>query len=39
MPIAIELMKKGKLRFFPHIRNIVKINKIVRKVRKIEGFK
>ena len=39
MPVAIAFIKQGKLNFFPHFRNIFKINKIIRKVRKIEGFK
>lgn len=36
MPLAIEFIKKGRLSLFPNFRNIFKINKIFRKVKKYE---
>ncbi|MCP4148883.1 MAG: heterodisulfide reductase subunit C [bacterium] len=38
IPLAKTFLKKGKLKFFPHFRNIFKINRIIRKVKKYEEF-
>jgi heterodisulfide reductase subunit C len=37
MPLATAFIKKGKIRLFPNFRNIFRINRIVRKVKKYEG--
>ena len=39
MPLAKEFIKKRKLNFFPSFKNIFKINKVIRKVKKIENSK
>ncbi|MEW5694286.1 MAG: 4Fe-4S dicluster domain-containing protein [Candidatus Hydrogenedentota bacterium] len=38
MPLAMEMLKKGKLKIFPNFRNIFKINSVFRKVKKYEEF-
>ena len=38
MPLAKAMLKKGKINLFPNFRNIIKINRIVRKVKTYEGF-
>jgi len=37
MPLAKEFLKKGKLSLFPNFRNIFKINRIIRRVKKFEA--
>jgi heterodisulfide reductase subunit C len=39
LPLAKEMLKKGKLSVFPTIRRPSKVRKIIKKVKKIEGFK
>ena len=36
IPLAKEMFKKGKLSLFPNFRNIFKVNRIIRKVKKYE---
>lgn len=39
LPLARAMLKKGKLRLFPTFRNPSRVRKIIRKAKKIEGFK
>jgi hypothetical protein len=38
MPIAIKFITKRKIRFLPNFRNIFKINRLIRNVKKYEGI-
>ena len=39
LPLAMEMLKKGKLKLFPTFRNTRKIRKIIRQVKKYEAVK
>ncbi len=39
LPLAAAMMKKGKLKLFPSFRNVFKLRRIIRKVKKYEVVK
>ncbi|MCP5107282.1 MAG: heterodisulfide reductase subunit C [bacterium] len=39
LPLARELMRKGKLKLFPSFRNVFKLRRIIRNVKKYEAVK
>lgn len=39
LPLARAMLKKGKLKLFPSFRNVFKIRRIIRKVKKYEAVK